>query len=192
MKYILPILTLFLCGCTTLTFLKIDNDGYYRFKSQPIQVKAPFEKSGDFSVFDTENSVDFTFGTGYWMFMGQYAVEVFPAEVVLSSKDAFIKKNLDGAMQTYIKMDRKEAGFNFEVIKIEATEINGRSAVRAIGVDRKAKVPAVFIATSILLESRIVVGSLIYPLEKVRDSDISDFAHWKMYNTWIETISEKK
>jgi len=192
MKTSALVLTLLFCGCATVTFLKIDKDGYYRFKNQPIEVKAPFPVGGDFSVFDTDTSVDFVLGAGYWMAFGQYAVQVFPRNPALSyTREAFLKRGLDSFMKTYIAMDRKAAGFNFEVLKIEATEVNGRPAVRAIGVDRKAKTPAILIATSILFDSRAVIASVVYSLEKTKRQNIDDFDTWPTYNAWIATIAEK-
>lgn len=193
MKTTALVLTLLLCGCATVTFLKIDKDGYYRFKNQPIEVKAPFPARGDFSVFDTDTSVDFVMGAGYWMAFGQYAVQVFPRNPALSyTREAFLKRGMDSVMKTYITMDRKGAGFNFEVLKVEATEVNGRPAVRAIGVDRKAKIPAILIATSILFDSRAVIASVVYSLEKTTRENIDDFDTWSTYNAWIATIAEKK
>ena len=176
MKKTAIILALLLSCCATTTFLKIDQDGYYRFKKQPIEVKAPFPADGDFSVFDTDTTVDFVMGAGYWMFLGQYAVQVFPKDEAISSKEAFLKQSLDSTMKSYITMDRKGAGFDFEVLKIEATEINGRPAVKAMGVDRKAKIPALLIATSIQFDSRIVIGSVVYSLAKTTlGANIDDF-----------------
>lgn len=62
---------------------------------------------------------------------------------------------------------------------------------RAIGIDRKAKHPAVLIATSILFKNRIVIGSLMYPLETTRPEQLEDFSKWPDYNSWVATITEK-
>jgi hypothetical protein len=185
------VLALSLCGCTTVTFLKLDSDGYYRFKNQPIEVKGPFPAIGDFSVLDTDNSVDFTMGVGYWMAAGQYAVVVSPLDPRIRSKDAFLKDGVSRGMKYVIENDRKGAGFNFVYLTSEATEVGGRPAVKAVGVDLKAKIPAVFVATALLFGEKVVVASVILPIRNGSEYEFTDFSKYPVYNTWIETVREK-
>ncbi|HTB81422.1 MAG TPA: hypothetical protein VK717_11105 [Opitutaceae bacterium] len=186
-NFFVSIAALALCGCVDLTDRKIDNDGYYRFKKEPIEVKAP--TIGDITVFDTDNSVDFTVGAGYWMIAGQYAVQVLPLPVKMNDREKFLKKS-STEIKNYILQDRETAGFKVEFLKGEIIEVNGHAAYRAIGVDRRREDPAVFIATSILLNKRIVIGSCLYPLNKLIRNDWTDMSSWKTYNEWIATIRE--
>src|ERR1700733_5123795 len=60
-----------------ISIFKVDSDGMYPFKSQPFMVWAPKECLVDMAVRDTNRSVDFTTGAGYWMTSGQYSLQVF-------------------------------------------------------------------------------------------------------------------
>jgi hypothetical protein len=59
-------IVLSLSGCAAVSKFKVDSDGMYRFKSQPFIVWAPKECLLDMAVRDTDQSVDFTTGAGYW------------------------------------------------------------------------------------------------------------------------------
>lgn len=187
---IASIFSLILVGCATSPLLKLDKDWYYHFKNQPIKVKYPFTMVGPSAAVVTENTIDFSMGAGNWEVAGQYAVEIAPRYNKHLTNNVFLRNNLDKGMKIYLATDRSPSGYNFKLLKAESTGINGRAAVRAIGIDRKAKVPAVLIATAILFDSRIVIGSLFYPLEKINPKQLEDFTMWPSYNSWLATITE--
>ena len=190
MKKTLVIVCLLFAGCAELTTFKIDNDGYYRFKHQPIEVKAPDPSC---TVFDTEMSVDFSIGAGYWQIIGGYAVQVFPNSPKVPTEEAFLTYVKSGSVARFIENDRKPAGFNFKVLKTEQTTVNGRPAWRGIGIDRDAKIPALFLVTVVYLDTRTVFASLVFPLERLSDSSkYAELNDWTTYNQWVATIREIK
>jgi hypothetical protein len=182
------LLTLMLCGCAKLTTLKIDNDGYYRFKKHPVEVKQP---NSGMSVFDTDVSVDFVLGAGYWTFLGEWALQVFEQPPEYTAKDGFATRGAAG-LAHFIENDRKPAGLNFKALKTEKTVVNGRLAFRGVGVDRGAKIPATIVATAIMLDTQIVVASVISKASDKSDAQIEDMDSYRGFNDWIVTIRETK
>lgn len=183
-------------GCASSPLLKVGSDGYFRFKNEPIEVMDPFPNRDDFTIYERSNSVDFVAGAVYWMFLGQYAVEVIQRPEAIKSNDNFVKFNLDRGMKIYLRDDRSLAGFRFKLRKAEAITVNGRPAVRAIGVDMdksklKNRIPAVLIVTCILFDKRIVFGSLLFPLDRVGPDALEDLSKWRRYNSWVATINDK-
>jgi hypothetical protein len=192
MKKFALLATALLCGCNSTSFLKVDSDGYYRFKEHPIAVKDPFPADGDFSVIDTSMSVDFVLGAGYWMFAGDYAVQVFNLTPEISNRDGFTRYCQTGPVGRFIEGDRKAAGFNFRALKTEFSEVNGRPAMRGVGVDRSAKIPALFLVTAVLFDTRLVYASAIFKLKDESDEELTDLEKHSGFNRWVAMIEENR
>ena len=182
----LALLGILLGGCAELTKLKVDSDGMYRFKQHPIVVWAPNRCLLDMFVNDTDRSVDFVTGRGYWTEGGLYAVQVFEIPKDITDKQTFIKAT-ERFFKDYMVKDRAPMGLKLVVKETKELEINGRPAYQAISVDTGK---AVFIATSVLQSTRITTASLVYPLETVEDPKKQ--IPWECYNHFIESVKETR
>jgi len=183
---IAAVLGVLLGGCAEFTKLKVDSDGMYRFKQHPIVVWAPDKCLLDMFVNDTDRSVDFVTGRGYWTQGGQYAVQVFEIPKDVSDKATFVKAT-ERFYKDYMVKDRAPMGLKLVLKESKALEVNGRPAYQAISVDEGK---AVFVATSVLQNSRITIASLVYPLKTAEEP--SKQIPWKCYNTFLESVKETR
>lgn len=145
---------------------------------------------GNCFVIDTDRTVDLLPSTGSWVPTGQYAVEVYPGITGADAERKFLESSPE-VMRSFIANDRASAGFRFQLLGEEATTVGGRPAYRAMGTDASGHVPAVFIGTSVLLKTRVVVASLILPLNAPDAGDPKKFESWKTYNEWVSAVAER-
>jgi hypothetical protein len=172
-------------GCAAVSKFKVDSDGMYRFKSQPIVVWAPKECLLDIAVRDTDRSVDFTTGAGYWMASGQYSVQVFAFDQLsVDEKHPFQERMKDVAAR-YMVNDRAHA-FKFVFHDGKALEIAGRPAYQATAVEEGK---ATLVATFVLQDSRVTVASLVFPIEDP-NSKMSRPFPWKCYDKFVASVKE--
>jgi len=181
----IALMILTISSCAVVSKFKIDNDGMYRFKSQPIVAWAPKECLLDIAVRDTDHSVDFTTGAGYWMASGQYSVQVFAfAELSVDARHPFQERMKDVAGR-YMVNDRAHA-FKFVFSEGKPLEIAGRPAYQATAIEDGK---ATFVATFVLQESRVTVASLVFPIAKPNDPIQMPFP-WTCYNRFVESVKE--
>jgi hypothetical protein len=174
-----------LSSCAAVSKFKVDSDGMYRFKSQPFAVWAPEKCLLDMAVRDTDQSVDFTTGAGYWMASGQYSVQVFTFEQLsVDDKHSFQERILDIAPK-YMVNDRAHA-FKFAYRDGKSLEVGSRSAYQASAVEEGK---ATFVATFVLQDSRVTVASLIFPIESP-DSKMARAFPWDCYNRFVASVKE--
>jgi hypothetical protein len=168
-----------------ISMFKVDSDGMYRFKSQPFMVWAPKECLLDMAVRDTNQSVDFTTGAGYWMASGQYSVQVFTFDrLSIDDKHSFEERIKDVAPQ-YMVHDRSKA-FKFVFRDAKPLEIDGRPAYQATAVEEGK---ATFTATFVLQHSHVTVASLVFPIEKP-DSKFNRPFPQECYNRFVASVKE--
>jgi len=184
--FVLLCLALTFPGCAEFSKFKVENDGTYRFKKEPFSVWAPNECLLDMFVYDTDHSVDFTTGRGYWMASGQYSLQIYPIPENIKDTKSFIEVTKD-FMSKYMVEDRAPLGLTLKLKEEKQLEINGEAAYQAISVEEWK---AVFIATSVLHNSRITVASLLYPDED--STPAIEKIPWKCYNKFVNSIQEIK
>jgi len=173
-------------GCAVVSKFKIDNDGMYRFKSQPFVVWAPQECLLDIAVRDTDQSVDFTTGAGYWMASGQYSVQVFTFDQLsVDDKHPFQERMKDVAPK-YMVNDRAHA-FKFVFQDGKSIEVGSRPAYQATAVEEGK---ATFVATFVLQNSRVSVASLVFPIEDPNSKMGRPFP-WDCYRKFVASVKEK-
>lgn len=177
---------LLLSGCAEFTKFKVGSDGLYRFKQQPIAVWAPDKCLLDMFVYDSDRSVDFVTGRGYWTQGGQYAVQVYEIPKDVTDKATFINATRT-FFKDYMVKDRAPMGLILTLKEEKEAEVNGHPAYQAISVEEGK---AVFIATSVLHSSRITIASLVYPLKGATEA--TKQIPWKCYNTFIESVKETR
>jgi hypothetical protein len=178
-------LTFTISSCAAVSKFKVDSDGMYRFKSQPFVVWAPNECLLDMAVRDTDHSVDFTTGAGYWMASGQYSVQVFTFDQLsIDDKNSFEERIKDVAPK-YMVNDRSKA-FKFVFRDGNPLEIDGRPAYQATAVEEGK---ATFVATFVLQHSHVTVASLVFPIEKA-DSKFNRPFPQKCYNRFVSSVKE--
>lgn len=177
--------TLTLSSCAVASKFKIDSDGMYRFKSQPIIVRAPSDCELDISVRDTPTSVDFSTGAGYWMASGVYALQVYTFDEMSIGEKYNFQDRAKAVAEKYIVNDRSH-DFKFVLRDSEALEVNGRPAYQAVAVEEGK---ATFIATLVLHESRVTIASLLFPIEKPNDPMKRSFP-WACYNRFVDSVKE--
>lgn len=173
-------------GCAEFSKQKVGSDGMYHFKQQPIIVWAPDKCLLDMFVYDTDRSVEFVTGRGYWTQGGQYAVQVFEIPKDITDQATFVKAT-ERFFKDYMVKDRASMGLKLVLKEAKEIEVNGRPAYQAISVDEGK---AVFIATSVLQNSRITTASLVYPLKTAEDP--SKQIPWKCYNYFVESVRESR
>jgi len=171
-KLLLLAIFLSLRSYAGISMFKVDSDGMYRFKSQPFMVWAPKECLLDMAVRDTNQSVDFTTGAGYWMASGQY------------DQHSFEQRIKDVAPQ-YMVHDRSKA-FKFVFRDGNPLEIDGRPAYQATAVEEGK---ATFVATFVLQHSHVTVASLVFPIEKT-DSKFNRAFPQECYNRFVSSVKE--
>jgi len=179
------LLILTISSCAAVTKFKIDSDGMYRFRSQPIVVWAPKECLLDIAVRDTDRSVDFTTGAGYWMASGQYSVQVFIFDQLSIDDRHLFQERVKAIAPQYMVKDRSNA-FKFELRDAKPLEVAGHPAYQAMAVEEGK---ATFVATFVLQESRVTVASLVFPMENSRDSTARPFP-WDCYNRFVASVKE--
>jgi hypothetical protein len=168
-----------------ISIFKVDKDGMYRFKSQPFMVWAPKECLLNMAVRDTNQSVDFTTGAGYWMASGQYSVQVFTFDrLSIDDKHSFEERIKDVAPK-YMANDRSKA-FKFVFRDGNPLEIDGRPAYQATAIEEGR---ATFVATFVLQHSHVTVASLVFPIENPKDSMARPFP-WDCYNRFAASVKE--
>jgi hypothetical protein len=171
-------------GCAVASKFKIDHNGMYRFKSEPIVVRAPSECELDISVRDTPTTVDFSTGEGYWMASGQYALQVFTFDQLsIGAKHSF-QEVAKPMIEKYIVSDRLPAKFVLQGSK--QVDVGGQPGYQATAVEEGI---ATFVATVVLQPSRVTVSSLIFPIEKTNDQIKRAFP-WDCYNRFVESVKE--
>ena len=184
-KLLLLAIFLSLRSYAGISMFKVDSDGMYRFKSQPFMVWAPKECLLDMAVRDTNQSVDFTTGAGYWMASGQYSVQVFTFDrLSIDDKHSFEQRIKDVAPQ-YMVHDRSKA-FKFVFRDGNPLEIDGRPAYQATAVEEGK---ATFVATFVLQHSHVTVASLVFPIEKT-DSKFNRAFPQECYNRFVSSVKE--
>lgn len=171
-------------GCAELSKFKIDSDGVYRFKSHPIAVWAPSDCLLDIAVHDGQHQVDFVTGQGYWRAGGLYAVQVFATPDSVKDDASFLQETKK-FIPSYMAKDRAAMGLEFRVYQEKQMQINQRTAYRAIAVD---KGKAAFVATFVLHGPRIIVSSLVYPLENT--GDVEAQIPWACYDRFVGSVRE--
>jgi hypothetical protein len=165
--------------------LKVDSDGQYRFKRQPFMVWAPNECLLDMAVRDTDQSVDFTTGAGYWMASGQYSVQVFTFDrLSIDEKHSFEERIKDVAPK-YMAHDRSKA-FKFVFRDGKPFAVGSRPAYQATAVEEGK---ATFVATFVLQHSHVTVASLVFPIEDP-NSKMSRPFPWDCYNRFVASVKE--
>ncbi len=168
-----------------ISMFKVDRDGMYRFKSQPFLVWAPKECMLDMAVRDTNRSVDFTTGAGYWMASGQYSVQVFSFDQLsIDDKHSFEQRIKDVAPQ-YMVHDRSKA-FKFVFRDAKPLEIAGLHAYQATAIEEGR---ATFVATFVLQHSHVTVASLVFPIESA-DSKFNRPFPQKCYDRFVSSVKE--
>ena len=88
------LLVLGISSCAEFSKFKVEKDGTYRFKQESYVVCAPNECLLDMFVYDSDISVDFTTGRGYWMASGQYALQVMPIPENIKDPNSFIAQKM--------------------------------------------------------------------------------------------------
>ena len=160
MRFVLVfIITLLVSGCAELSQFKIAEDGRFYFKENSVSVWAPKECVGDIFVYESETSVDFVLGRGYWQAYGVYALQVYPIPDSIVDEATYFEETKQ-YFETYMVKDRATAGVELTVESRKEIKLAGKPAYQAISVD---KGKAVFIATSQFHENYITVASLLYP-----------------------------
>ena len=168
-----------------ISIFKVDSDGMYHFKSQPFMVWAPKECMLDMAVRDTNWSVDFTTGAGYWMASGQYSVQVFTFDrLSIDDKHSFEQRIKDVAPE-YMVHDRSKA-FKFVFRDAKSLEIDGRPAYQATAIEEGT---ATFIATFVLQKSHVTVASLVFPVEDSHSKFNRPFPQ-ACYDRFVASVKE--
>jgi hypothetical protein len=164
---------------------KVDSDGMYRFKSRPFMVWAPKECLLDMAVRDTDQSVDFTTGAGYWMASGQYSVQVFNFDrLSIDDKHSFEERIKDVAPK-YMVHDRSKA-FKFVFRDGKPFAVGSRPAYQATAIEEGK---ATFVATFVLQHSHVTIASLVFPIEDP-NSKMSRPFPWDCYNRFVASVKE--
>ena len=188
MRLLIPMLALIFSGSSVagISLLKVDNDGMYRFKSQPFMVWAPKECLVDMTVRDTHRSVDFTTGVGYWMTSGQYSLQVFTFDqMAIDDKHSFQDRIKDIAPQ-YMVHDRSKQ-FNFVFRDAKPLEITGRPAYQATAVQQGV---GVFVATFVLQRTHVTVASLVFPIDNAGGKSNRPFPQ-ACYDKFVASVKEQ-
>jgi len=168
-----------------ISLFKVDKDGMYRFKSQPFMVWAPKECLLDMAVRDTNRSVDFTTGAGYWMASGQYSVQVFTFDQLsIDDKHSFEERIKDVAPK-YMVNDRSKA-FKFVFRDARLLEIAGLPAYQATAIEEGR---ATFVATFVLQHSHVTVASLVFPIEDANSKFNRSFPQ-ECYDRFVSSVKE--
>jgi hypothetical protein len=178
-------LTFTISSCAAVSKFKIDSDGMYRFKSQPIVAWAPKECLLDIAVRDTDRSVDFTTGAGYWMASGLYSVQVFTFDQLSVDDKHPFQERMTGVAARYMVNDRAHA-FKFVFREGNPLEIGGRPSYQATAVEEGK---ATFVATFVLQDTRVTVASLVFPIE-IPNSKIGRPFPWDCYNKFVASVKE--
>jgi hypothetical protein len=182
---LLPAIFLSLSSYAGISMFKVDSDGMYRFKSQPFMVWAPKECMLDMAVRDTNRSVDFTTGAGYWMASGQYSVQVFTFDQLsIDDKHSFEERIKDVAPK-YLVHDRSKA-FRFVFRDAKFLEIAGLPAYQASAIEQGT---AIFVATFVLQHSHVTVASLVFPIEDANSKSNRPFPQ-ECYNRFVASVKE--
>jgi hypothetical protein len=168
-----------------ISIFKVDSDGQYRFKHQPFMVWAPKDCLLDMAVRDTDQSVDFTTGAGYWMASGQYSVQVFSFERLSIDEHHSFEERIKDVAPKYMVHDRTKA-FKFVFRAGNPLEIDGRPAYQATAIEEGT---ATFIATFVLQHSHVTVASLVFPIEKT-DSKFNRPFPSECYNKFVASVKE--
>src|SRR5450631_3455509 len=168
-----------------ISMFKVDKDGMYRFKSQPFMVWAPKECLLDMAVRDTNQSVDFTTGAGYWMASGQYSVQVFTFDRLSIDEEHSFEERIKDVAPKYMANDRSKA-FKFVFRDGNPLEIDGRPAYQATAIEEGR---ATFVATFVLQHSHVTVASLVFPIEKA-DSKFNRTFPQECYNRFVSSVKE--
>jgi hypothetical protein len=168
-----------------ISMFKVDSDGMYRFKSQPFMVWAPKECMLDMAVRDTNWSVDFTTGAGYWMASGQYSVQVFSFDRLSIDDTHTFEERIKDVAPKYMVHDRSKA-FKFVFRDAKLLEIAGHPAYQATAIEEGT---ATFVATFVLQHSHVTVASLVFPIEKP-DSKFGRPFPLECYNKFVASVKE--
>jgi hypothetical protein len=186
MRKLLPLAMFFsLSSYAGISMFKVDREGMYRFKSQPFMVWAPKECLLDMAVRDTNWSVDFTTGAGYWMASGQYSVQVFSFDrLSIDDKHSFEQRIKDVAPE-YMVHDRSKA-FKFVFRDAKPIEIAGHPAYQATAIEEGR---ATFVATFVLQHSDVTVASLVFPIEDSRSKFNRPFPQ-ACYDRFVASVKE--
>jgi len=187
------LITLFFTGCAEFSKLKVEDDGYYRFKKLPIKetiaVRAPTECVPDMFVHETgENIVDFVMGRGYWNAFGQYAVVVNALSTSSKNDDTYFIEKSETFIKKYIEEDRKSLGFNIIYQGGKRLDVAGKVSYQGLGI---AEGKAIFVATVTKHINSATIASLIYPIKEGSPKSTSDVLPWDCYNKFIESIKEE-
>lgn len=181
---ILLCLALLVSGCAEFSKFKVEKDGTYRFRQHPIVVQAPSTCLLDMFVYDSDNSVDFTTGRGYWMASGQYAVEVMPIPEKIKDAKSFIEE-IKKIVPKYMAEERASLGLKLQLREERQIDVNGKPAYQAISVDEGK---AVLVSTIVLHRKRITAASLVYPL-KDQVAAVQQIP-WSCYNEFVSAVRE--
>jgi hypothetical protein len=168
-----------------ISLFKVDSDGNYRFKSQPFMVWAPKECMLDMAVRDTNRSVDFTTGAGYWMSSGQYSVQVFTFDQLSIDDTHSFEQRIKDVAPMYMVHDRSKA-FKFVFRDAKLLEIAGHPAYQATAIEEGT---ATFVATFVLQHAYVTVASLVFPIEKP-DSKFNRPFPWECYKRFTASVKE--
>jgi hypothetical protein len=168
-----------------ISIFKVDRDGMYRFKSQPFMVWAPKECLLDMAVRDTNWSVDFTTGAGYWMASGQYSVQVFSFDRLSIDDEHSFEERIKDVAPEYMVHDRSKA-FKFVFRDAKPIEIAGHPAYQATAIEEGR---ATFVATFVLQHSDVTVASLVFPIEKP-DSKFNRPFPQECYDRFVASVKE--
>lgn len=183
----LPLLAIFvsLSSNAGISMFKVDSDGQYRFKHQPFMVWAPKECLLDMAVRDTDQSVDFTTGAGYWMASGQYSVQVFTFDRLSIDGNHSFEERIKNIAPQYMVHDRSKA-FKFVFRDAKSLEIAGLPAYQATAIEEGT---ATFVATFVLQHSHVTVASLVFPIEKA-DSKFNRPFPKDCYDRFVASVKE--
>jgi hypothetical protein len=168
-----------------ISIFKVDGDGMYRFKSQPFMVWAPKECLLDMAVRDTNWSVDFTTGAGYWMASGQYSVQVFSFDRLSIDDQHSFEERIKDVVPKYMVNDRSKA-FKFVFRDAKPLEIAGRPAYQATAIEEGR---AIFVATFVLQNSDVTVASLVFPIENTGSKFNRPFPQ-ECYDRFVSSVKE--
>jgi hypothetical protein len=168
-----------------ISIFKVDRDGMYRFKSQPFMVWAPKECMLDMAVRDTNWSVDFTTGAGYWMASGQYSLQVFSFDRLSIDDTHSFEQRIKAVAPEYMVHDRSKA-FKFVFRDAKSLEIDGRPAYQTTAIEEGR---ATFVATFVLQKSHVTVASLVFPIENGNSKFNRPFPA-ECYNKFVASVKQ--
>lgn len=161
-------------------------DGTFHFPKQPVTIKSPVVLCGSAttSVFESDNSVDFTGPDQLWQLAGDYAVQVFPTPQDAASREGFMARSRK-YMEGYVAGDRKPLGATPKVTATKEMQVNGLPAYQALGLEEGKDF---LYATAILGKSHVMLVSLLAPLRAGEDP--AALPATECYNKFLDSIRE--